>query len=199
MAALDPTERPTPSSNALAYLVEWTTPWLVEVGSWAFGGLIALNLVLVAALITVGPVDRAELIGTVAFACALPMDVAGIVLLRLTKDLKDIRVDDLALKAFQDARFPDIEAYFPPAHERESYSRRRARISLAYAVAIAVLSTGMTLAGVAASLWHMTPWVGEAFLASVALSALVLAVVAAHAMPPQSEAERELKQKGAVR
>jgi len=199
VAALDPAERSRRSSKALAHLVEWMTPWLVAVGSWAFGGLIALNLVLLAALITVGPVDRAVLIATVAFACALPFDVGGIVLLRLTKDLRDVRVDDLALKAFQEARFPDIEAYFPPAHERETLSRRRARISLAYALAIAALSTGLTLTGVAASLWHMTPWVGEAFLTTAALSALLLAAVVAHSLPPHSEAEKELKQREAVR
>jgi len=199
MAALDPAELSRRSSNALAHMIEGIAPWLMAVGSWAFGGLIALNLVLLAALITVGPVDREVLTATIAFACALPFDVEGLVLLRLTKDLPDIRVGDLALKAFQEERFPDIEAYFPPAHERESLSLRRARISLAYAFAIAALSTGLTLTGVAASLWHMAPWVGEAFLTTVGLSVLLLAVVVAHSLPPQSEAEKGLKQKAAVR
>jgi len=198
-AMLAQAERSEPSLNGLARLVEWLTPWLVAVGSWIFGGLLALNLVLVASLITVGPVDRAVLIAVIAFACALPFDVAGIVLLRLTKDFQDIRVDELALKAFQEARFPGIEAYFPPARERESFSRRRARIALAYALVIAALSAALTLAGLVASLWHMAPWVGEVFLATVALSALVLVAVVAHSMPPQSEAEKEARQREAGR
>jgi hypothetical protein len=42
------------------------------------------------------------------------MDVAGIVVLRLTKDLMDFGVDDLALQAFKESGFPEIDAYFPP-------------------------------------------------------------------------------------
>jgi hypothetical protein len=41
------------------------------------------------------------------------VNVAGIVLLRLIKDVTDVGLDDLALRAFQEAAFPDIEAYFP--------------------------------------------------------------------------------------
>ena len=198
-AVPEPAERPRPSFHALARLVEWIAPWLVAVGSWVFGGLLALNLVLVAALITVGPADRSALIATLAFACALPFDVAGLVLLRLTKDLQDVRLDDLALKAFQEARFPSIEAYFPPEGERKSYAKRRALISLAYAWVIAMLTTALTIAGLAASLWHMAPWVGGVFLATVALSALILVAAAAHSLPPQSEAEKELKKREAGR
>ena len=192
-ATPDRAEQSTRSLNALARLVEWITPWLVEVGSWAFGGLIALNLVVIAALITVGPVDTAVLLAVVAFACALPLDVAGIVLLRLIKDAQDIHIDALTLKAFKEARFPHIEAYFPPRRDRASYSRRRSRIALAYALAIAGLSAGLTLAGIVASLWHMARWVAEVFAATVALSGLILMAVVVHSLPPLSEAERELR------
>jgi hypothetical protein len=61
------------STKALGDLLERITPWLFEVGSWIFGGLVAFNLVLVSALLTVGPVDRAILISITAFACALPL------------------------------------------------------------------------------------------------------------------------------
>jgi hypothetical protein len=192
---LDPAEQSRRTMNGLARLVEQITPWLVEVGSWILGGLIALNLVVIAALITVGPVDAAVLIAVTAFACALPLDVAGIVLLRLIKDVQDIRIDDLTLQAFQDARFPNIEAYFPPPGERESLSKRRARIALAYALAIAALTVALTLTGIVAALWHMAPWVAEVFSATVALSAVLLVVVFAHSLPPESEAEKELKRR----
>lgn len=190
---LDPAEQSSRSLNALARLVEWVTPWLVEVGSWAFGGLIALNLVVIAALITVGPVDRAVLVAVVSFACALPLDVAGIVLLRLIKDAADIRIDALTLKAFKEARFPHIEAYFPPRRQLASFTKRRARIALACAFAIAGVSTTLTLAGLLASLWHMAPWVSETFAGTLALSGLVLTGVVVLSLPPLSDAERELR------
>jgi hypothetical protein len=179
--------------KGLAGLVERITPWLVEVGSWIFGGLIALNLVVIAALITVGPVDAAVLIAVTAFACALPLDVAGIVLLRLIKDAQAIHLDEVALQAFQDAHFPNIETYFPPERERESLAKRRARVALGYALAIAALSITLTLTGIMAALWHMAPWVAEAFTATVALSTILLLVILAHSLPPESEAEKKLK------
>jgi len=199
MGTRHPAEASVRTLNALERVVEWITPWLVEVGSWVFGGLIALNLVIIAALITVGPIDRAVQIGVVAFACALPLDVAGIVLLRLIKDAQDVHIDDVTLKAFQETRFPDIEAYFPPPSERGSFARRRARIALAYALAIAALSTGLSLLGLAAALWHMGPWVAATFVATLVVSALALAAVVVHSSPPESDAERALRRRSRAR
>jgi len=104
------------------------TPWLLDVGSWIFGGLIAVNLIVMSSLITVGPVDRAIRVSIVAFACALPLNVAGICLLRIITDIKAVGFDDLTLKAFQDAGFPDIDAYFPPVREREALRARRSNV-----------------------------------------------------------------------
>lgn len=95
-------------------MLDRTTPWLSEIGKWIFGGLVAVNLVVIAALLTVGPVDAAVRISVALFACALPLDVAGIVVLRLTKDLVDIGLDDLALQAFKESGFPEIERTFLP-------------------------------------------------------------------------------------
>jgi hypothetical protein len=186
-------EQSSRSANAIERLVVWTTPWLVEVGSWVFGGLIALNLVVIAALITVGPVDRAVLIGVVAFACALPLDIAGIVLLRLVKDARDIHIDDLGLKAFQEAQFPDIEAYFPPVGDRESSTKRREWLALAYALSIATLSMALTLVGLVASLWHLAPWIAVSFVVAATISILLIVVVAVHSLPPPSEAEHPIR------
>jgi len=107
------------SMKSLGNLVEKVTPWLLDVGSWIFGGLMAVNLVVIASLITVGPVDSGIQVSMTALVCALPLNVAGIVLLRLTKDVSDIRLDDLTLRVFQEAGFPEIETYFPsPQQER---------------------------------------------------------------------------------
>jgi hypothetical protein len=193
--ALDPTEQSKRAMRGLAGLVERITPWLVEVGSWILGGLIALNLVIIAALVTVGPVDTAVQVAVTAFACALPLDIAGIVLLRLIKDWRDIRIDDLTLEAFQDAHFPHIEAYFPTARERASLAKRRARIALLYALGIAAASVTLTLVGMTSTLWHMAPSIAETFAATVALSLLLLLVVITQSLPPPSEAEKRLQRR----
>src|SRR6185503_7062419 len=85
--------------RGLRNLAERITPWLVDVGSWIFGGLTAVNLVAISALITVGPVDAAIRTSTAALAAALPLNVAGIMLLRVIKDVNDVGLDDLTLRA----------------------------------------------------------------------------------------------------
>ena len=109
--------------RGLRNLAERITPWLVDVGSWVFGGLIAVNLVVISALVTVGPIDEAIRTSTAALAAALPLNVAGIVLLRLIKDINDVGLDDLTLREFQDAAFPDIDAVLSFASREISSAR----------------------------------------------------------------------------
>jgi hypothetical protein len=179
--------------NALSRLFERIAGWLVEVGTWVLTGLIALNLVIIAALITVGPVDTAVRVAVAAFGCALPLEVAGMILLRLSKDVEDIQLEDKALQAFEEAHFPQIRAYFPAERQRGSVRKRRARITLGYALVIGAISLALTLTGIMAALWHMAPWIAEASLAMAFLSAILILVVVAHSMPPESKAERELR------
>lgn len=183
------------SLEGLGNLIERTTPWLFEVGSWIFGGLIAFNLVIIASLITVGPVDLAVLTAVTALGCALPLNVAGIVLLRLTKDVQDIALDDEAREAFRDAGFPNIDAYFQPARQKESMRRRGTGVALRYSFGIASLSIALTLIGLVASLWHMAWWVGVMLLAMIALCSTLVLFVIARALPPESRKEQELKRR----
>jgi hypothetical protein len=179
--------------GGLRTLADRLSPWLFDVGSWIFGGLIAFNLIVISALITVGPADRAILTSITAFTAALPLNVAGIVLLRLVKDAADIGIDEVTLKAFQDAGFPAIDAYFPPPEEAAARRKRRAHLALAYSLGIATLSSILTLVGLVAALWHMAWWVAVVLLAAAALSAFLVLAVGVHSMPPESEAERDLK------
>jgi hypothetical protein len=179
--------------GGLRELAERTTPWLVDVGSWIFGGLSAINLVVLSALITVGPVDAAVRTSTAALAAALPLNVAGIILLRLIKDLNDVGLDDLTLRAFQDAGFPEIDAYFPSPGERASQHARRSRVALLYSLGIAALSSGLTAMGMAAAVWHMGHWIAFVLLSTVILSAVLVTVAVAHALPPESDQEKSLK------
>jgi len=183
------------SLNGLAILIERVTPMLVDIGSWIFGGLIALNLVIIAALITVGPAHRLILISLTAFTCALPLDVAGIFLLRLTKDLKDVEIERVALRSFKDAGFPNIEAYFPDRDHRAAAPRRRSRLAVVYCLAIGTVTSGLTVAGLTAALWYMAWWIGVTLLAMIVAGALVVIAAFAHSLPPQSEAEQELKRR----
>jgi hypothetical protein len=174
-------ERATQSLDALSRLLDRTTPWLSEVGSWVFGGLVAANLVMISTLLTVGPVDAAIRLAVTAFACALPLNVAGIVVLRLSKDLGDFAVDEQALQAFRESGFPDIETYFPSATERATLPRRRSGLALRYSLAIATAGAALTFAGVVAALWHMGPWIGVTFLVAAALAAGLVLIAFGHA------------------
>jgi len=167
--------------DAVGRLLERTTPWLSDIGSWIFGGLIAVNLLTISSLLTLGPVDAAVRISITIFACALPLNVAGIVVLRLTKDVIQFGVDDLAQQAFKESGFPEIDAYFPEASERGQLSKRRSSVALRYSLAIAAVSAALTLAGLAAALSHIAWWVGGALLVMTMISAGLVLVVFAHA------------------
>jgi hypothetical protein len=117
------------------------------------------------------------------FACALPLNLAGLVVLRLTKDLMDFGVDDLAHQAFKESGFAEIDAYFPAASERAALVKRRGNVALRYSLAIAAINGTLTLAGLAAAMWHMAWWIGSVFLVMVALSAVLVFAVLAHVQP----------------
>jgi len=176
-------ERARQSLDAIGRLFDRTTPWLTEIGKWIFGGLIAINLVVMSSLLTIGPVDVAVRTAITLFACALPMNLAGLVVLRLTKDLVDFGVDDLAHQAFKESGFAEIDAYFPPASERAALVKRRASVALRYSLAIAAVSGVLTFAGLVAALWHIAWWIGSVFLVMVGLSAGLAARVLAQAQP----------------
>jgi len=149
--------------RALRRLAGQIAPWLVDVGSWIFGGLTAINLVVISALLTVGPVDAAVRTSTAALAAALPLNVAGIVLLRLIKDVNDV------------------------GHAR------RSRVALLYWLGIAALSIALTVTGMTAAVWHMGPWIASVLLGAVAVSVALMAIALAHTLPQESDAEKSLK------
>ncbi len=88
--------------NAFGMVVERITPWLLDLGNWIFGALIAFNLLILGALLTVGPGDVAVVVSTAALAVSLPMDVAGFFLLRLAQDMKQVDLEEVATQAFQE-------------------------------------------------------------------------------------------------
>ena len=146
----------------------------------------------------VAKVATAIKISTAALAAALPLNVAGILLLRLIKDLKEVGIDGLTLRAFQDAGFPHIDAYFPAPRERAIQHARRSRVALLYSMGIAALSIALTVTGMAAALWHLGQWIALVLVSSVVLSAALVTIAIAHGLPPESDAEKRLKRMLAI-
>ncbi|HVH64783.1 MAG TPA: hypothetical protein VM674_02015 [Candidatus Acidoferrum sp.] len=150
-------------------LVERLTPWLLDLGSWIFGALIAFNLLILASLLTVGPVDAAVLIATLAIALALPPAVAGFFVLRLVEDVKKVRFEDMAAQAFREAGLR-VEDQFPPPEAIEALLKQRTKTVLIYSYSILSLSVLFTVAGITAALWHMGWWISLVFLVMTIVS-----------------------------
>ena len=152
-------------------LIDSITPWLLELGGWIFGGLLAFNLVILGALLTVGPVDAVVDVSAAALALALPLDIAGFVLLRLTADLQKMSLGEVAAKAFEQEGFTveDMESV-------TSAQTKQRRIALLYSYALLAAAALSTTVGVTAALWHMAWWIGVVFaVAVIAASALLVA------------------------
>jgi ABC-type multidrug transport system fused ATPase/permease subunit len=180
--------------KAFGKFVERITPWLFEVGSWSFGGLIAFTLLVVASLLTVGPVDPAIMVAMTAFALALPLDVAGLILLRLVQDLKRVGFEEEVVQVFKDVGFT-VGAQMASPTALESLRKRRTGIVLGDSLGILALSGLLTLTGMTAALWHMAWWIGVVFLAMVLISLVIVIVAIFTIQPPDSQEEKELKRR----
>lgn len=162
------------TARAFETLVEGITPWLIDLGGWIFGALIALNLLVLASLVTVGPSDPAVLIATLCLALALPPDVAGFLLLRLLEDVTKIRLEQVAADAFAGEGFDRTQ--FETAGVPADLVRRRSRAVLVYSYSMLSLSAALTVAGLTATLWHMAWWIAIAFLVMTFVSLLLVTV-----------------------
>ena len=189
-----PQEQNKQNMKAFGKFVERITPWLFEVGSWSFGGLIAFTLLVVASLLTVGPVDPAIMVAMTAFALALPLDVAGLILLRLVQDLKRVGFEEEVVQVFHDVGFTVGEQMASPT-ALESLRKRRTGIVLGDSLGILALSGLLTLTGMTAALWHMAWWIGVVFLAMVLISLAMVIVAIITIQPRGSQEEKEYKRR----
>jgi hypothetical protein len=178
--------------QALGNVVARLSPWLFAFGSWIFGGLIGFNLLLIGSLITVGPTNPAILVSMAAFAAALPLNFAGLLLLKLVQEMKDVHIDEEMFRAFKDAGFP-IELYVPADQERASLYKRRTDTALSYSIGIMAFSITLTLIGMVSVLWYMAWWIGVIFLVMAILSQVLVVLVIARSLPPESQAEKDMK------
>lgn len=153
-------------------VIDTITPWLLELGSWLFGALIAFSIVLLGALLAVGQHDAAILVASAALAIALPLDVAGFIVLRLAADMKKVGLEETALTAFRDVGFP-VDDQAPPGTDGATAEQRRARVVLGYSYSLLSITIIVTLVGVTGALWHMGWWIGVLFVLMVIVSMVV--------------------------
>jgi hypothetical protein len=179
--------------QAVGSMLESITPWLVEFGSWIFGGLIAVISVVLAALITVGPVDLAVIVGTTALALALPLDVAGVLLLRLDQDFRHVGFEEEWVRAFRDAGITSPELVSP--EDLKPLRKRRTAVVLRFCLGMLMVSIILILIGLVATLWHMAWWIGVAFLAMVGISQGIVVGVMLRLEPPDTPERREQRRR----
>jgi hypothetical protein len=167
-----------PGIVGLKNLIERIGPWLLDLGNWIFGALIAFNILILAALLATGPVDGAVIVASAAVALALPPAVAGFFLLRLTTDMRNANLEAVATEAFQEAGFA-VEGPQPAKSPRESRETKRTRVVLAYSYGLLAFTVVVTFVGVTAALWHMGWWVGVVFaVVAIASQGIVIGAIA---------------------
>jgi hypothetical protein len=195
----------TPANQGIqAYnsILERITPWLFEVGSWIFGGLIAFTVLIIGALLPVRPVDLPVEIATAVFALALPLDVTGLVLLRIVRDVKPIGFEQGIVRAFQEAGLTPGEQQIPSLTTLEAVRKRGTRNVVYTAIGILTLSAVLTLAGMVAALWHVAWWIAVAFGVMVFICQVIVQIVMVTSQPPLSaeeKAERQRQRQAAIR
>jgi ABC-type multidrug transport system fused ATPase/permease subunit len=176
--------------EAVGKLVENIIPWLVEVGAWIFAGLTGFVLILLASLITVGPTEPSIIVSTVALALTLPLNLVGLLLLRLAQDLQ--RFEDELAQGVHDAGLI-MGAQFATPLATRSAQTRRTQIVFLFSLGLLTLSALLTLIGMIAALWRVAWWIGITFvlMTIIGLGIAVVALVAVQA--PESQETRERK------
>jgi ABC-type multidrug transport system fused ATPase/permease subunit len=180
--------------KAFGQLIERMAPWLLEFGSWIFGGMIAFTLLVLASLFTIGPVDPTIIVSTAAFAFSLPLNVTGLFLLRLVKDMKQVGFENEFAQAFQDVDFT-VGGQITSPKTLESQRKRRTVFFLAYSLGILALSVLLTLTGMIAVLWYMAWWIGVIFFVMVIISLVIVIVALVSSQPPETSEEKEQRRR----
>jgi Flp pilus assembly protein TadB len=83
-------------------------------------------------------------------------------LLRLLEDIKNARLEEVAVEAFQEAGFGVTQVQ--SSETSESLAKQRTKTVLIYSYSILSLSVLLTVIGVTAALWHMAWWISVAFV-----------------------------------
>ena len=178
--------------RALEAVTESITPWLVEFGTWIFAGLIGFAVILIPPLVTVGPIESTIIVSTAALALTLPLNLAGLLLLRLVQDLR--RYEDKLTQGVHDASVILGTEFAAPLMASPT-QKRRTEVILLVSLVILIVSVLLTLIGLTAALWNVAWWIGILFLLMTIISLGIVVVALSAVRPPQTQEERERKQR----
>jgi hypothetical protein len=136
--------------------------WLYDVGGWIFTGLIAVALMIIQNLIGIGHSDRGLLVAGLVLAVALPLNLAGLWIVRYIQNLDQAAAGakpPLAKKqSVADDATVNAAAIF--SAKKRTFTNRVVTIVLA-------LSVLLTLLGLALALWHISWVVTVVFLVAI--------------------------------
>jgi hypothetical protein len=156
--------------------------------------LIAFTLLVMAALIPLGLVDRAVTIALTTLALALPLNVAGLFLLRLIQDKRHTGfVEEWEQVLEEGEPGGGAKAVLPRA--REARQKRRTGVVLVYCLGLLAVSALLTMTGMTATLWHAAWWIGAAFLAMTLISQGIVIAALITLEPPETPEEQARMQR----
>jgi hypothetical protein len=137
--------------------------WLYDVGGWIFTGLIAVALMIVLNLITTGTTDRVLLVAGLVLAVALPLNLAGLWIVRYIQNL------DQALAEATPPLAQPVAADEATANtaSTEIFSAKKRSFMNDTITIILALSVLLTLLGLSLALWHISWAVTIVFLVAI--------------------------------
>lgn len=144
--------------------------WLYEVGGWIFTGLIAIALMIVQDLISLGPSDRALLIAAFALAAALPLNLTGLWIVRYIKNL-DLAVEE-AKQYLAQNKAVDEDTVISLRSDDEAFSAAKKKFTNLVVTIVLALSVLFTLIGISSALWHIS-WAATIILLISLLAGLL--------------------------
>jgi MFS family permease len=156
-------------------------------------------VLIIGALLPIRPVDLPVEIAIAVFALALPLNVTGLVLLRVVQDVKPVGFEEGIVRVFQEAGFTPGEQQIPSLTTLEAVRKRGTRNVLYTALGILTLSGVLTLVGMVAALWHVAWWIAVAFGVMVFICQIIIQIVMVTSQPRASAEEKaERRRQGEV-
>lgn len=178
------------AKEASETLISHIAPWFFEFGSWIFGGLIAYSIVLVQAPILNSAVtrgDRALVICTLMLALALPLDILGLIVLRLFSDLDRFDLEKEMEEAFKEVvEAADLTYEEPDQAALERWRKKRMGRIFNLSVSILFVVLALTVAATAAAIWYVMWWLAVVFLAMIGATVVSLSLINYFIRPPRT-------------
>lgn len=149
--------------------------WLYDVGGWIFAGLIAVALLLLQPLMTVSHIDPVLFIAGLTLAAALPLNLAGVWIVRYLKNQNQALADAALAPTRPSAGGDETTASNLPAFSAKQRQFTHLILSILFG-----LSVLLTLIGVVCALWHISGAVTLVFLFALVVGLLATLWVLAY-------------------